>query len=159
MKNVGGGKWVLELPLSPGKHSYKFVVDGNWVHDVNNPSTEPDGFGGVNSVIYVQTAPSPQREGKIKVASAPIVKNGEVTFTYQNPNATSVYLAGSFNNWSTTANPMIKNKYGVFVLKLRLPPGTYQYKYVVDGNWTPDPNNPNTAPDGFGGVNSVIEVK
>ena len=34
--------------------------------------------------------------------------------------------------------------------------GTFQYKFIVSGTqWIPDPTNPNTVPDGFGGTNSV----
>jgi hypothetical protein len=37
-------------------------------------------------------------------------------------------------------------------------PGSYEYKYVIDGHWTPDPTNDKTVSESFGGVNSVIEV-
>jgi enterochelin esterase-like enzyme len=33
-----------------------------------------------------------------------------------------------------------------------------QYKFIVDGKWLADPANPRTAPDGQGGVNSVLEL-
>jgi hypothetical protein len=42
---------------------------------------------------------------------------------------------------------------------LALPPGLYQYKFVVDGQWLPDPNAHAFAPNGFGTVNSVIEIR
>ena len=31
-----------------------------------------------------------------------------------------------------------------------------KYKYLVDGEWTPDPARSETAADGFGGLNSVF---
>ena len=35
-------------------------------------------------------------------------------------------------------------------------PGTYQYKFIVDGTmWIADPDDPNVVDDGFGGHNSV----
>ncbi|MBI5609843.1 MAG: hypothetical protein HY902_13305, partial [Deltaproteobacteria bacterium] len=37
--------------------------------------------------------------------------------------------------------------------------GVYQYKFLVDGKWQTDTNNPNQVPDGYGGTNAVIEVK
>ncbi|PIU17879.1 MAG: hypothetical protein COT16_03885 [Elusimicrobia bacterium CG08_land_8_20_14_0_20_44_26] len=46
-----GDKWEATLNLSPGTHHYKFVVDGNWLPDPNNPNTAEDGFGGQNSVL------------------------------------------------------------------------------------------------------------
>jgi hypothetical protein len=39
-----------------------------------------------------------------------------------------------------------------------LSPGKYQYKFVIDGQWEQDTSNPDTAPDGFGGLNSVITI-
>ncbi len=46
-----GAKWSTTLDLAPGTYSYKFVVDGTtWLADPNNPNTEDDGYGGVNSL-------------------------------------------------------------------------------------------------------------
>ena len=45
------GKWRAELSLPPGKHAYKFIVDGEWKVDEANPEQTPDGFGGMNSVL------------------------------------------------------------------------------------------------------------
>lgn len=85
----------------------------------------------------------------------------EVTFKYTpNVSADRVNLAGSFNGWSTDASPMTdEDGDGTWELTLDLPDGEYQYKFVVNGDqWITDPNNPKTAPDGYGGQNSVITV-
>ena len=67
-------------------------------------------------------------------------------------------LAGSFNSWNAQATPLIKKGADWFV-GLDLAPGTYQYKFVVDGQrWTVDPENSRNADDGGGSVNSVIVV-
>lgn len=43
--------WKTEMALSPGKHSYKFVVNGNqWETDPNAPDKDADG----NSVVEVK---------------------------------------------------------------------------------------------------------
>ena len=40
-----------------------------------------------------------------------------------------------------------------------LPPGRYQYKFVIDQvNWKEDPNNPQRVDDSFGGFNSLVIV-
>ena len=78
-----------------------------------------------------------------------------VKFTYKDPSAENVYLAGDFNNWSPDATSMKKVDKELFEVTLDLAPGKYEYKLVVDGNWITDPENPVTAGD-FG--NSVIEV-
>ena len=83
---------------------------------------------------------------------------GGATFSYEEPDAASVFIAGDFNGWDAQATPMSKQN-DLWVITLDLAPGTYQYKFVVNGSeWKPDPNNPTTADDGFGGQNSVITI-
>jgi len=48
---------------------------------------------------------------------------------------------------------------GIWSITVKLAPGTYQYKYVIDSKWTQDPYGPGEAPDGFGGRNSQFDVK
>jgi 1,4-alpha-glucan branching enzyme len=80
-------------------------------------------------------------------------------FTADFPDADSVSLAGDFNNWDPNANPMTKDAAGLWKATVDLKPGTYHYKFVVDGTWTSDPNNSDTVDDGYGGVNSVLTVE
>jgi hypothetical protein len=49
-----GDEWVCRIDLEPGKHSYKFIVDGNWLLDPANPNTEDDDYGVKNSVLIVE---------------------------------------------------------------------------------------------------------
>src|SRR6266566_3380633 len=48
-----GDEWICRIDLEPGKHAYKFIVDGNWLLDPANPNTEDDDYGVKNSVIIV----------------------------------------------------------------------------------------------------------
>lgn len=79
------------------------------------------------------------------------------TFTWHNtPDAQKVYLVGDFNEWDTQAEPMTKRK-GQFSKSLKLAPGQYQYKFVVDGEWKVDPAAP-LVRSGLGSTNNVITV-
>ncbi|WP_128543842.1 serine hydrolase [Larkinella soli] len=49
-----GGEWVCHLDLKPGTYPYKIVVDGNWITDPGNLSTEKDDQGNVNSLLTVK---------------------------------------------------------------------------------------------------------
>jgi hypothetical protein len=49
-----GDEWVIEQHLAPGKHVYKFVVDGKWIVDPVNELREPNEFGEENSVMWVR---------------------------------------------------------------------------------------------------------
>jgi enterochelin esterase-like enzyme len=45
--------WVCRIDLTPGKYTYKFLVDGLGLHDPNNSATEDDGNGHMVSVIMI----------------------------------------------------------------------------------------------------------
>ena len=68
-----------------------------------------------------------------------------------------VFLAGTFNGWSTDATPMHRQG-NRFEISLPLPVGEYQYKFVADGQWFTDETAERFHPDGYGGRNSVIVV-
>lgn len=45
------GSVTVDLP--PGRHEYKFVVDGHWVIGLDNARWAFNGFGTFNSVVTV----------------------------------------------------------------------------------------------------------
>ena len=90
---------------------------------------------------------------------SPEIVEGGAVFRYVNADAKKVFLVGDFNNWSPNSDPMKDlNGDGHWSLFYPLRPGTYQYKFVVDGRWIPDPRNQDSEPDGFDGINSVAKV-
>jgi hypothetical protein len=42
---------------------------------------------------------------------------------------------------------------------MTLVPGTYEYRFVVDGEWQADPEAAASVPNSYGGVNSVLVVE
>jgi len=82
------------------------------------------------------------------------------TFTYDPPegkDVEQVNLAGDFNGWSSNADPFTETADGTFTLEKGISPGTWSYKFVVDGEWISDPSNPRTDSSGYG--NSIITVE
>ena len=79
---------------------------------------------------------------------------------FRAPAATSVAVVGDFNGWDPRRNHLVRATHeGLWRTRLRLPPGVYQYSFVIDGTvWERDPLARKTAADGFGGENSVIIV-
>lgn len=71
--------------------------------------------------------------------------------------AREVYVAGTFNEWHP-ALVLMREVPGGWAADVALAPGIHEYRFVVDGRWIADPNNPRTSPNPFGGVNSVIET-
>ncbi len=47
------GVWQKRIFLGPGKHRYKFIIDGRWVTDPGNDHIEPNPYGGMDSVLEV----------------------------------------------------------------------------------------------------------
>jgi 1,4-alpha-glucan branching enzyme len=93
-----------------------------------------------------------------KKAEKPATK--EVTFTVHAEKGKTVYVAGEFNKWDPTAKKMAyKAKDGVYAASMKLAPGEYQYKFVIDGTWCADPENVNSVANDQGTFNSVVIVK
>jgi 1,4-alpha-glucan branching enzyme len=54
MRKQKQGQYVAILPVGPGTHEYKFVVDDRWVADPENDTCAVNPFGTVNSVAIVK---------------------------------------------------------------------------------------------------------
>jgi hypothetical protein len=71
--------------------------------------------------------------------------------------AHTVSVAGDFNEWQNAR--MNKGTDGVWRIRLSLPPGRYQYAFVVDNNkWMADPHASTLVDSGYSGANSVLDV-
>lgn len=81
-----------------------------------------------------------------------------IVFRTKFDNASSVLLAGDFNNWSPMSTPLTSPRPGMWVAKLPLRPGRYRYRMIVDGNWVTDPHNEHVETNQFGELNNVVEV-
>lgn len=82
----------------------------------------------------------------------------QVVFTFSpDRHYDHVFLAGTFNEWNAEAAEM-RAVEGRFEMALPLLTGTYQYKFVADGQWITDETAGGFNPDGYGGRNSVIVV-
>ncbi|HTD65150.1 MAG TPA: glycogen-binding domain-containing protein [Candidatus Limnocylindria bacterium] len=81
-----------------------------------------------------------------------------VHFEFTDAVASSVYIAGTFNNWQPDAKPMHPVGNGRWVREIVLPIGTFEYCLVVDGKFRPDPRVIETVPNRFGGRNSILKV-
>ncbi len=81
-----------------------------------------------------------------------------VEFTFKQPEAKNVSLAGTFNGWDPRRTPLRKGAAG-WKTTVWLPPGRYEYRFVVDGEWMSDPACKEPVPNDFGSTNSVVLVE
>jgi len=158
------GVWKVYVALPPGRYQYKFVIDQvRWEKDPNNPDVAQEG-GFENSLVVVPEGvkydvPFISLTTALEAAGrAATGGNVEVEFSLDAPEAKNVFVAGTFNNWVTDKDRMRKDAQGTWRIKLSIPAGKHEYKFVVDGQWKDDPANPNKTSDPYGGSNSVIEV-
>ncbi len=91
----------------------------------------------------------------------PMATPSGVRFVLLYPAATTVALAGSFNNWSTSANQLVREgTRGLWTTTVSLPAGEHLFMYVIDGTtWTTPPMAEYFAEDGFGARNGVVVIK
>jgi len=68
-------------------------------------------------------------------------------FEFFGPAAREVFLVGEFNDWDAKATPMQCGADGNWRVELRLPPGFYRYKFVVDSIWRCSPDQPHNRCD------------
>lgn len=130
--------WELTLQMKPDLYQYRYIVDGHWIEDPHNPNKTPNEFHEYNSVIDIQEYTTFALVG--------------------HPQAKEVILAGSFNNWNEEDLKMKKTLDG-WVYTIPLSGGKHHYKFIVDGKWMTDPDNPVREYDGEGHINSVYMVK
>ncbi len=83
----------------------------------------------------------------------------KVEFTAAFPEAKQVYIAGDFNAWATDQSSMMRRDNGVWKKDLDLPAGSYRYRFVVDGKWVEDPNNPVKELNPYGEMDSLVKIK
>ena len=89
----------------------------------------------------------------------PVPPQVKVTFVLPEPNAKRVSLSGEFNGWSPEATPMKRHEDGHWETTVSLAPGRYQYKFIMDGQWIPDPLAHENVWNQHGTLNSVVEVR
>lgn len=137
MKKTATG-WELPYTLGPGNYAYRYRVDGRWATDTGQ------------QLLNVEPGKAP---------TSAIVINPNYVFRLKDyPQARSVFLAGDFNDWSSTSMPM-KKEGGDWVFMVHLSPGKHLYKFIVDGNWIIDKANTLWEQNELGNANSVLWIE
>lgn len=129
--------WEIAVWLKEGSHTYKFIVDNQWMPDPQNPRIVNDAQGNQNSLVGI--------------GDSLIFKLNNYLQNKQ------VALAGSFNAWNQNELYMERTTTG-WRIPYVLAAGNYEYKFVVDGEWMTDPENPFTTGSGET-INSFVSFK
>lgn len=92
------------------------------------------------------------------LAAAPELTPDGVLFSVEAPNAAQVQVAGDFNDWRPASGEM-EPAGRMWKRTLKLAPGRYRYRYVIDGQWCRDARNPLVEPSPFGGDDSLLVLE
>ncbi len=95
------------------------------------------------------------------VPAPPVATRDGVRFVLIKEDASSVSVAGSFNQWSPASHPLVRQKaHGPWTIVVPLPPGEHAFMFVVDGKqWMSPPMAEDYADDGFGARNGIVVVR
>ncbi|KHN37865.1 Laforin, partial [Glycine soja] len=97
----------------------------------------------------------------IKSATADILtglSKKSVTLSWEDKNCSTVEISGLDIGWGQRIPLNFDDKEGLWFLKRELPEGLYEYKYIVDGEWTCNSDELITSPNKDGHVNNFIQV-
>ena len=97
----------------------------------------------------------PVKSAPVKAAPAKSAP-AKTRLEFVRPDAKSVFVAGSFNDWSPSKTPLSRTRDGKWVGELTGISGRHEYLFVVDGQWLPDPNAIESVQNPYGGRNSVL---
>jgi 1,4-alpha-glucan branching enzyme len=80
------------------------------------------------------------------------------SFSFNAPAAMSVQLVGDFTHWQKNPISLQKAEGGVWRTSVNLEPGTYHYRFLVDGQWRDDPECTVRVGNAYGSQDSVRRV-
>lgn len=153
MEKIGRNRFQLRKKIEDFTDEFtwdfKFLVNGRYWVGPEKPSFNPkmhanDFLEDVYQLNLYEASPSPV---------------GNALFTLSGYEAArEVVLSGSFNGWNERRLKMNRVE-GGWQLRLELPPGRYEYKFIADGLWLHDPANPKKIRNQHGTFNSILDIR
>jgi chromosome partitioning protein len=117
-------------------------------------AAQPDNYG----AVHVEAHADDRGYEPVQAPAGPAITPDGVIFSLEAPSAARVQLVGDFNQWIVEGNEMEAS--GPIWRKLvKLDPGRYRYRFVVDGEWQSDPRNDTIEPCPYGGHDSVVVLE
>lgn len=86
------------------------------------------------------------------------VADKTLNFVVEASDAKEVVLTGDFTQWALDRIRLTRGEDGKWRGSVALPPGEYQYRLRVDGQWRDHPDAPRRAPNPYGSENCVLTV-
>jgi len=160
---------MAALPARPDQVGLRAVL--SWLTDPHVVRLRPISVGLVGAaaalvLFFAYNEPvdvnrgSLDRPANVHAVAAQPASIIYVQFVFASPVASTVTVAGDFNEWNVSATPLIDTDGdGVWTGRVALPPGLHKYMFVVDGEkWITDPQADSYVDDGFGMRNAVLSL-
>jgi len=97
--------------------------------------------------------------GSKRFTTGPIPVSSGIRFGLFYPEAETISIAGTFNDWDPMAHFLSEDPSGYWSIVIPLPKGRYQYMFIIDQHtWISDPGADMMVHDGFGRKNSLLVV-
>ena len=110
----------------------------------------------MNALPFIQRGITPVSSESVG-ATVPRIR---VHFKVEAAAGSRVAVVGNFNDWQPDAHPMQMGRDSqTYERVLYLSPGRYEYKFVINDEWSADPNCPQWTLNEHRTLNSVLEVK
>lgn len=106
----------------------------------------------------IATDDEARRVGMTYSESMEFAGERRVVLSYHHFMGRDLQIAGDFNDWIPDYRVETRTINGTVQKVLKIPPGAYQYRVIIDGEWQEDPVNPVRVPNDMGGTNSVLRV-
>ncbi len=152
------GKPIIDhAPESPASHDYLALAQSILALANKQPRPEAQRASNIRRWLADQDEGGETGDGtRMRPPAAPLQK---VTLKYHGVGDHELGIAGDFNDWIPDADVETTRHADIVTKTLRLAPGTYQYRLIVDGQWREDKGNPKTTVNEFGEVNSILIVE
>jgi serine protease AprX len=119
------------------------------------------GYGVVNAARAAALVANDPHIRRCTPGQPPRIEGDRLVFTFHDDAASRVALYGDFRGGMGPLGTLARMEDGLWRAVLETPlPGRYRYKFIVDNaRWVEDPTHGLKENDGFGGYNSVLNVR
>ncbi|MFH1691056.1 MAG: AAA family ATPase [Candidatus Omnitrophota bacterium] len=93
-----------------------------------------------------------------KIVAKKVSEDMAVTFRIPASVGKEIFVVGDFNNWVADENAKLERENGCWKKDLAIKPGSYRYRFIIDGKWQEDPANPNLEKNPFGEFDSLLKL-
>lgn len=160
--NLGAELWDTPNGVEPaGRLGVRIPLAGGWSSSVDAGRSSPDPRLGTHPAVRAWAGTSRRFEMAAERRDRPLYEVvrretwPRIRFTLPASGADRVALVGDFTSWEPAA---MERRDGLWVLERRVPPGTYHFGFMVDGEWFVPDDAPGRVQDDWGRHNATLVV-